>query len=140
MATALEVRPANHTNTILVILVVILVGALGLVAAVGTVGWLVALSMHQRVAQLSQVPVRVATRQSITGPGLVAIITNDSAKTLSVSADFTNPTLHHSQTRSLILRPHRPIQIGYLEGWAFASGDQIVLRSDGYEPENLLVR
>jgi hypothetical protein len=87
----------------------------------------------KELADRSQVPFTIKMRQALTGSGLVATFTNISSKTLTVAAQFYNPTLNKALERRLILRPLQSAEIGYAQGWPFASGDRIVLKSDGYE-------
>ena len=80
------------------------------------------------------VPVTISWRRAFTGPGLVAAFHNSSDKTLSVLVLVFNPTAKRQREFSLALPQtgNGAAEIGYGQGWAFASGDQLTVKSDGY--------
>ena len=90
-------------------------------------------ALEQEKARLPPVPVRVEMRRSITGRGLVAMFTNTSALQLSVVIATRNPTSGAENEMSHQIAPGRKLEIGHLERVQFASGDQIRLRSSGFE-------
>ena len=79
-----------------------------------------------------EVPVTVSYRQAFAGPGLVAVFRNNSLKTLSVLATFFNPTTGQQRSSQLTITPQGVAEVGHAEGWAFASGDKITLKSADY--------
>lgn len=87
-----------------------------------------------KLAEKSRVPFSLTYRNAITGPGLVLQITNRSDKALSAVANFVNPTLKKQKTVDLVLRPGQMQQVGYTDGWPFASGDQITITSGDFAP------
>ena len=90
-------------------------------------------ALEQEKARLPPVPVRIETRRSIAGRGLVAMFTNTSALQLSVVIATRNPTSGAENEMSHQIAPGRKLEIGHLERVQFASGDQIRLRSSGFE-------
>jgi septal ring factor EnvC (AmiA/AmiB activator) len=90
-------------------------------------------ALDQEKARLPPVPVRIEMRRSAVGRGLVAMFTNTSARQLSVLMATRNPTTEAEKEKSFQVAPGRKVEIGYLEGVQFASGDQIRLRSAGFE-------
>jgi septal ring factor EnvC (AmiA/AmiB activator) len=90
-------------------------------------------ALDQEKARLLPVPVRIEMRRSAMGRGLVAMFTNTSARQLSVLMATRNPTTQAVNQKSFQVAPGRKVEIGYLEGVQFASGDQVLLRSAGFE-------
>lgn len=90
-------------------------------------------ALDQERSRLPAVPVRIEMRRSAVGRGLVAMFTNTSARQLSVLMATRNPTTRVVNQKSLQVAPGRKVEIGYLEGVQFASGDQVLLRSAGFE-------
>jgi uncharacterized membrane-anchored protein YhcB (DUF1043 family) len=87
---------------------------------------------HEK-ARMPAVPVRIEMRRSAMGRGLVAMFTNTSAKQLTVVMATRNPTTEAVKEQTFQISPGRKVEVGYLEGVQFASGDQVRLRSAGYE-------
>lgn len=77
-------------------------------------------------------PVRVGTRPSKIGNGLVVQIRNTSDKYLTAMAELANPTTGERTVRAVHLNPGVPVEIGWLEGWRFVSGDSICLRHQSF--------
>ncbi|MGJ7916370.1 hypothetical protein ACI48D_12960 [Massilia sp. LXY-6] len=90
-------------------------------------------ALDQEKARLPPVPVRIEMRRSAVGRGLVAMFTNTSAMQLSVLMATRNPTTEAVKEKSFQVAPGKKVEIGYLEGVQFASGDQVRLRSAGFE-------
>ncbi|MGJ7915453.1 hypothetical protein ACI48D_08250 [Massilia sp. LXY-6] len=90
-------------------------------------------ALDQEKSRLPPVPFRIEMRRSTVGRGLVAMLTNTSAMQLSVIMTTRNPTTEAEKEKSLQVAPGRKVEIGHLEGVQFASGDQIRLRSSGFE-------
>lgn len=89
--------------------------------------------LEQEKARLPAVPVRIQMRPSAMGRGLVAMFTNTSARQLSLLMATRNPTTQAVKQLSLQVAPGTKVEIGFQEGVQFASGDQLMLRSAGYE-------
>jgi len=85
--------------------------------------------LEREKARLPAVPVRVEFRRSVMGQGLVGIFSNYSAKQIPVVIALHNPTTGQRKQLSIQIAPGSMDEIGYLEGWQFASGDQIAIRS-----------
>ena len=77
-------------------------------------------------------PVVVNFRSSMLGQGLVAVIENTSDRYLTVVLSVRNPTLSTTKRFKLDLEPQTRADFGHLEGWQFASGDELSLFSDEY--------
>jgi hypothetical protein len=61
------------------------------------------------------------------------MFTNTSAMQLSVLMATRNPTTEVVKEKSFQVPPGRKVEVGYLEGVQFASGDQVRIRSAGFE-------
>jgi hypothetical protein len=70
------------------------------------------------------VPVEVYTRPAYLGSGLVAVFSNQSSSrvTVSVRLDAKNG---ENMEFSLDLDPNGREEVGWMEGWAFKSGDTV---------------
>lgn len=90
-------------------------------------------ALEKEQSRLPVVPVRVEMRRSAMGHGLVAMLTNTSARQLPLLIATHNPTTKATKQFTLQVAPGLKSEIGYQEGWAFASGDKVLLRSAGFE-------
>jgi len=77
-------------------------------------------------------PVVVGFRSSMLGKGLVAVIENTSDRYLTVVLAVRNPTLSTTRRFKLDLEPKSSTDFGHLEGWQFASGDEVGLFNDEF--------
>ena len=77
-------------------------------------------------------PVVVGFRTSMLGKGLVAVIENTSDRYLSVLLTVRNPTRSVAKRFTLELGPRAGTDFGHLEGWQFASGDEVALFNDDF--------
>lgn len=89
--------------------------------------------LEQEKERLPAVPVRIQMRPSAMGRGLVAMFTNTSARHLPLLIATHNPTTQAVKQLSLQVAPGAKVEIGFREGVQFASGDQVMLRSAGFE-------
>lgn len=96
-------------------------------------------ALAQEKSRPPPVPVRIEIRRSAVGRGLVAMFTNTSAMQLSMLIATSNPTTKVVNQRSMQVAPGRKVEIGYLEGVQFASGDQLRVRSAGFEELRYIV-
>ncbi len=94
---------------------------------------------EQRAAK-PDMPVSVSIREALMGNGLVAQFTNNSNRYIAVVATFTNPTTNQSVTARIDISPNDTKEIGHLEGWAFSSGDQILLEHNDYRSSRITVQ
>lgn len=90
-------------------------------------------ALEQEKSRLPAVPVRIEMRRSVMGRGLVAMFTNTSAMQLPVIMATRNPTTEAVNQKSFQIASGKTVEIGYLEGIQFASGDQVRVRSAGFE-------
>lgn len=77
-------------------------------------------------------PVVVSFRSSILGRGLVAVFENTSDRYLTVALSVRNPTLSTAKRFRLELDPRSSTDFGHMEGWQFASGDELGLYHDEF--------
>jgi hypothetical protein len=82
---------------------------------------------------LPQLPIAVSFRSALLGPGLVLQVTNGTARHLTLLAEFENPTTQQTMRRRIDLAPHAEEEVGHAEGWAFASGDTLILSHNDYK-------
>jgi hypothetical protein len=84
-------------------------------------------------------PVVVGFRSSMLGQGLVAMFENTSDRYLTVVLAVRNPTSSTANRFQLELAPRSRTDFGHLEGWQFASGDEVELFSDAFGELRLTV-
>lgn len=84
-------------------------------------------------------PVAVSFRSSMLGQGLVVVIDNPTERYLTVMLAVRNPTLAVAKRFTLELAPRSKTDFGHLEGWQFASGDEVALYHDEFGALRLLV-
>jgi len=84
------------------------------------------------VAAKPALPVVIGFRSSILGRGLVAEIENTSDRYLTVILVVRNPTLSTARRFKLDLEPRSRTEFGHLEGWQFASGDEVGIFNDEF--------
>lgn len=97
-------------------------------------------SDYQAVAAVKPaLPLVVTFRSSLLGNGLVAVIENTSDRYLTVVLAVRNPTLSTVKRFTLELKPRSSTDFGHLEGWTFASGDEVGLFNDEFSGLRLSV-
>jgi hypothetical protein len=84
-------------------------------------------------------PVVVGFRSSLVGRGMVAVLENASDRYLSVVLATRNPTLSTARRFNVELPPRSAFSFGHLEGWQFASGDELSVFHEDYAPLRLHV-
>jgi len=72
-------------------------------------------------------PVHVSFRESKITKGLVCSIRNDSGKHLQIKSTFSSRTTGQTQEKILTLLPAETLEVGFLEGWRFTSGETVKL-------------
>lgn len=72
-------------------------------------------------------PMHVTFRESKVTKGLVCSIRNDSGKHLQIKSTFTSRTTGQTQEKILTFLPAETLEIGFLEGWRFTSGETVKL-------------
>ncbi len=85
-------------------------------------------------ASKPQLPVVVSFRSSLLGKGMVAVIENTTDRYLTLVLTARNPTLATARRFTLELAPKTSKDFGHLEGWQFASGDELALFHDDFRP------
>jgi hypothetical protein len=78
------------------------------------------------------VPVRVTFRRSTMGRGAVALVQNPSPEPLEMKLTITDG--FKTTQRLLQMRPASLLEIGWLQGWDFKSGDVLVFEHRQYLP------
>jgi len=84
-------------------------------------------------------PVVVGFRSSLIGKGMVATIDNSSDHYLRLVLSVRNPTLSTARRFVVELGPRASQSFGHLEGWQFASGDEMSLFHEDFAPIRLQV-
>jgi hypothetical protein len=79
-----------------------------------------------------QLPVVVSFRSSLLGKGMVAVVANSSERYLTLVLTARNPTLATARRFTMELGPGSSKDFGHLEGWQFASGDELSLFHDDF--------
>jgi len=91
---------------------------------------------QEQVAQAAaavrrQLPVKLVVRPAIFGGGKVLIITNGSDSPLSVDLFMSNAQLERRVRFDL--RPGRPQEVGWSQGWNLKSGDSVTISNSSYD-------
>ena len=83
---------------------------------------------------LVPVPMEVRTRPSLAGEGQVAIISNPTGKTLHNVLLFCRNSSTNEEKTYLeeTWVPGKSIEIGWVEGWRFLSGETLTISASGY--------
>lgn len=77
-------------------------------------------------------PVVVSFRSSMLGKGMVAVFDNTSDRHLTVTLAVRSPHLSTARRFRVELEPRARTEFGHLEGWQFASGDEVALFHDAH--------
>ena len=85
------------------------------------------------------IPVTVHFRSSFLGRGIVAVLENNSDRYLTVVMNVRNPTLAQLRRFTLEIPPHGSEDFGHLEGWQFASGDELVMFHNDFNALRVVV-
>lgn len=83
--------------------------------------------------KLPELPMTLSFRKAEFGNGLVAKFVNKSDRHLKVAVDVSNKTINKTFAVCIELGPNQYQEIGWAEGWSFASGEWIALTLAGYE-------
>jgi len=89
-------------------------------------------------ASMPELPVQVSFRPALLGAGMVAIIRNTSSRTLSVAANFIDPSLGRSKSFALAINPGGVAEIGHAEGWPVTSGQTLSVSANGFKPTSIV--
>lgn len=82
---------------------------------------------------LPELPIDVSVRESMIGAGKVIQVRNNSNQTLMIILSLNNPTTKQEKSFRLDIPAGRLREIGHLEGWIVASGDDIEIRNEAYK-------
>lgn len=78
------------------------------------------------------IPVTTAFERELVGGGHIARIRNQSSQTLTLVASVSNPATGATRSIPLTLPPLATAAIGRAQGWAFASGDRLLLHDESF--------
>lgn len=100
---------------------------------VGIVGRLIWLKSE---AELEPLPMEVHSRPSLLGQGDVAIIWNPTKKTLYQVRIVCRNSESNREKEYFVetWEPEKLMELGWLEGWQFTSGDTLTISALGYKP------
>ena len=84
-------------------------------------------------------PMTVHFRSSFLGKGVVAVLENTSDRSLTVVMNVRNPTLARLRRFTVDIEPHAREDFGHLEGWQFASGDELTLFHNNFNALRVVV-
>lgn len=84
-------------------------------------------------------PMAVHFRSSFLGKGVVAVLENTSDRSLTVVMNVRNPTLARLRRFTVDIEPHASEDFGHLEGWQFASGDELTLFHNNFNALRVVV-
>jgi len=104
----------------------------GVAAVIVAFAALIIFADHKHKTQLPPLPIEVKYRKAMLDSSLVVHFENKSGRNLEVLATFENPTMNQKKSFRISLDPNIPKQVGHLEGWAFHSGDKILLHHAEY--------
>ncbi len=115
--------------------------AAGMLIALGVVVFVFSRSDERKAEAAARVeqskpdlPIALTYRGAITGPGLVISLKNNSNRSLAVLMTVANATTKQVKTFRLDISPQQTTEVGYLEGWTFASGDSVKVVHAEYKP------
>ena len=78
------------------------------------------------------IPVTATFERELVGAGRVARIRNHSAQALTMVASVANPRTGATRSIPLTLAPLATRPIGRAQGWAFATGDRLLLHDESF--------
>ena len=82
---------------------------------------------------LPVLPIEVKFRNAILGSGMVLQVQNTSSKPLMILVTLSNPTTQQKKVSRLDILPNSAGEIGHMEGWILASGDQIEVSNANFK-------
>jgi hypothetical protein len=95
--------------------------------------------LRDQLAERSALPVKVAFRKALLGPGLVAIFETTIKNSVSVLVTIQSASLGTTKTVELHLDPAGTKEIGHQEGVVFETGDTLILENKDYSARTLTV-
>ena len=78
-------------------------------------------------------PVKVVTRDSLVGEGLVVQFHNESPNKLVVQIVLQDKNEGNKHSGNLVIQGNSMREIGWVEGWKFESGDTIIITHSDYK-------
>ena|SRR3990170_6283355 len=102
-----------------------------LVVAIAGAAWYTQ-TRDYKEQSLPPIPVEVKYRPALMGPGLVLHVSNTSEVPLVALVNLTNPTTKQSKSFRLDIQAKGSTELGHLEGWVLAMGDELQISNDAY--------
>lgn len=90
-------------------------------------------------ARSPALPIATTFRPAFDGNSQVAQFHNTGNTYLVVQATFENTGLDQRRQATLNVGPYQTVEFGWLEGWAFMSGERLSLVSDGFRASTVQV-
>lgn len=86
-----------------------------------------------------EMPVGISYRASVVGQGYVLQFHNTSTRLLRVAVSIKDSATGQSREMPLEIPGGKMSEIGWLEGWKFVSGDQVIVRHEEYAEKLYLI-
>lgn len=86
-----------------------------------------------QLANLPEAQLRVSFRKALTGGGNVAVFKSAAGTPIAINVEVKRPETNSSKQFDLTIDPNRVQEIGHREGWAFVSGDLILVNQPGHK-------
>ena len=77
-------------------------------------------------------PVQATVRESWVGKGYVVRFHNEAGRRLVLTIEVTDRGKANKRASTLSLPADSVKEIGWMEGWRFASGDSVLISHEGY--------
>ena len=85
------------------------------------------------------IPVQVTLRGALLGDGQVARFISESPNKIVLAATFRRRASAEVSRRPIEIEANGEVEIGWAEGWAFMSGDEITLEHESFATKQLRV-
>jgi len=108
------------------------VGWIALAVVVAAAVWFLVSPDFRGGGARGDLPVEAAFRREPAGQGLTLLLTNKSGRPLTLDATVKRPRLKQTKTYRLEVPAGATIELGYRQGWSFASGDTVSLVHEDY--------
>ena len=87
-------------------------------------------------SSLPVLPVEVATRPAMMGSGEVLMLKNTSDTSLVALVTLKNPTKKKEKSFQVDIPAGEKSEIGHMEGWTVAAGDEITIFNESFQTWN----
>ena|SRR6266849_3959068 len=96
-------------------------------------------ALKGELAKKPKLPVTMALRRAMLGPGYVAVFNTTIKSPVSVLATIKSKALSTTKKFELHLDPSTATELGYREGATIEAGDTITLENNNYSPVSFVV-